>query len=68
MSNNNNILNMKLNDLLGFNLNNNNNNNNYIDVTITFTLNSNSEEYLKNIPIVRIVLLELYLIINIKLI
>ncbi len=54
MSNNNNILNMKLNDLLGFNLNNNNNNN-YIDVTITFTLNSNSEEYLKNIPIVRIV-------------
>ena len=53
----NNILNMKLNDLLGFNLNNNNNNNNnnYIDVTITFTLNSNSEEYLKNIPIVRIV-------------
>ena len=53
----NNILNMKLNDLLGFNLNNNNNNNNnnYIDVTITFTLNSNSEEYLKNIPIIRIV-------------
>jgi ubiquitin-activating enzyme E1-like protein 2 len=50
---NNNILNMKLNDLLGFNLNNNNNN--YIDVTITFTLNSNSEEYLKNIPIIRIV-------------
>ena len=43
------------NDFFDENENNNNNNNNYIDVTITFTLNSKSEEYLKNIPIVRIV-------------
>ena len=54
MSQNNNLFSGKLSDLLGFNLSNNKDNN-YVDVTITFTLNANSEEYLKNIPIVRIV-------------
>ena len=55
MSKNNNLLRRKLNELLGFNLNNMNKDDNYVDVTITFMLNANSQEYLKNIPIVRIV-------------